>query len=141
MSATDVGEGLLRRMTGGKAISVVPPTPKAAAASVTRATAVKGVRVGEEEVLLFFFAGDDTAAMADVLRGEAGRFSRIVATLPASLELLVNSCVGAVISSPPSPTSLPPLSIRWRIASLKGFALSGSGDGAGREGMVVLVDG
>ena len=75
MTATEVGEKLRREMTGGKAISVVPPTPKAVgAATATRATAVKAVRVGEEEVLLFFFAGDDTAAMADGCEGSQGAF-------------------------------------------------------------------
>ena len=141
MSATDVGEGLVRVIRGGGSIFEVATTPKAAAsAKATRATAVTAVRVGEAEVLLFFFAGDDEDAMAVFSRGEAGRFLRIAATMPASSQSLSNSCVGAAILSPPSPLMMQPISTRSRIASLKWLLLFGSGDGAAREGMVVGMD-
>ncbi len=63
-----------------------------AAVMATRTTAVKALRVEEEELLLFFFAGVDTAAITDVLRGDTRHFSQILAT-SALLKLIVNSCV------------------------------------------------
>ena len=73
--ATDVGDGSPRSIDGGKDIPALAPTPIAAAvATATRATVVIAIFMGDEDVLLFFFMGDDVAVV-DYLRGEAGRFS------------------------------------------------------------------
>ena len=122
-------------IAGVRAISEDPPTPKVAKGG--GGGALMAARVGEEEVLFFLCWGRHV--MADFLQGEAGCFLRIAATMPVSSQLLANSCVRAAISTPLSLLT-PPTSIRSRIASLKGFALSGSGDGAAREGMVVGID-
>ena len=91
---------MLRKMTGGKVISELPSNQKATTmAASTRATAVKAVRVGGEEVLPLFFARDDTAVMTDVLRGEIGPFLRIASTMTASPQSLEVAAVAAVITA------------------------------------------
>ncbi len=93
----DMGDGLLRELIGDEGLFFSPRTPNAVVvATATRATAAKALQVGEEELFLCSFADDDTVAVADVLIGDAGRFSRIVTT-SASLKSFGNNCVRAAI--------------------------------------------